>query len=704
MGVGELANALVDKLAGNRKLRLLPSVEMRRPPHKRGSSEEGAALKLLEERVPRRSESTDRIAHEANWTASAAFFGNKQHFSMLGNQIVDIPPDELEIRYLCNMILPYVLRATAKVEAVHGRFACKPASSSTRDLEIARTSMAVWRHIRDAVDYDSEKSLALLWAAICGTAFYKNVFDPAAGDIDRFYMTSEEDSTVLSVQLMSEADRQYRDKTQLFDDLPAGELSCEAVSPFQVWPDRASKRSLKHCRHISQHQWIPLSVVAEAFGVDEKDMKAEGQSSSGLRYEEAIANMAPGMGWSGSNPTSEDYSQKTYLTQSWERPSIDYPRGRYLAAGGGRVLRDMANPYVSGRTNAAHLPWTKLDWTTMPGRFWGIGLVELLRSIQFRRNESRARMHEFENVFGQPATFMPKGAEVSPNMMTTKPGALIEYNPVNGTPTTGPKPELPSEVLMNAQTCDQEMARIASLSDIDTGKAPGQIRSSDGLQTLFEDRDMALTHTMSNALRADRENGRQHLAIAQVFYPSERVATFRGPNGQWAAQQFTSADLNNDIISLGEPGEFETTASERRGIMQAVQAGGLQPQTNPQHAQMFVKALKYGTSEELVEDILQHELRQDREIREIIGLSRLDDAAYPVSPWEDDAAHMRVLVRFFHKDEFDRLDDAAKLALGVHYSLHEQQASKKMKAQLELMALTQSTPATKGVASQAKAG
>lgn len=688
------------------KLRLLPSLqETQRAPYRPGSKEHGDVLEVMERRAPQRTISVDRIALEANWVANAAFYGNKQHFSMLGNQIVEIPPDELEVRYLCNMILPYVLRQTQKVHAINGRFAVKPASGDTRDMEIARTSMNVWKHQRDVIDYETEKGLALLHAATCGTAFARSLFDPTSGDADRFYRTSVDDPTEISVHMMSDEDRRFRDRNMIFDDLPAGELDFEAVSAFQVFPDPASKRGIKHCRYITQRQWVPIQSVAEAFGVDEKDIKPQGQTSANLQYEQAIATMTPGFAWYGSNPQSKDFQEQTYLTQSWERPCREYPRGRYIAIAGELVLRDTWNPYCASRYRWVHLPWTKLDWHTMPGRFWGIGIVELLRSIQFRRNESRARMHEFEAVFGQPCTFMPEGGATSPNQMTTKPGSLVSYNPAVGTPTVGPKPELPSEVLMNAQTCDTEMARIASLSDVDTGRAPGQIRSAAGFEALFNDRDLALNHTMGNVLRWDRDNGRQHLAIAQLFYSAERVARSRGPGGSWAASQFTGADLNADVVMLGEPGEFESTASERSGLMQIIQAGGLNPQMNPQHAQVVVKALRYNSTEQLVEDILQHELRQEKELREITALALMGETGvYPIAPYEDDAAHMRVCERFFHTDEFERLPQVAKDAHAAHWQLHAAQAEQKQRVHLEMLALTQSTPGSKGVASQAKPG
>lgn len=665
----------------------------------RNSLRANETLAMIELRVPKRTQAIERIGFEQSWVRDSLYYRGKQKFALIGNQPVDIPLKPHEVRYKANFIKVYVSRAVAKVLGIEGHFSAVPQSGGVASREQARVTMAVWDHQKALVDWEDVKYRAHLWAAICGTAFVKNCWDPSKGDLDRFYWADAQDHAVLDAGSMSPSERQFREQNGLYEDLAPGEIECEEMPPFQAYPDPASKGKLKHCRWFAQHQFLQREAIAETFGVDVKDISEEDSTASSQRYEEALALVSSGMTTQGYGSAPPENKNRAWLTQMWERPSSKHPKGRYVATAGGLVLRDTDNPYAADRTRCLFIPFAKLDWQTAPGSFWGLSLVADLVSAQYRRNESRSKTLAYEQLFANPGLLVPINCGVSPAKVTNALGPVYEYNPAMGEPKPFPVPLMPPDVARNAATCEAEMAQLASQSDIDSSKMPGQMRSGAAFAALNTDRDMALSLTMKNSLRFERDCGEQFLALAQLYYSGERVAMYRGPSGEWAAQSFLGANLTTNIRILTEPGQMETSQNFRAQLGEFVQAGIFNPATNPQDRQIVLKALRYRTAEEAIDDVLQHELRQEQEILEMIGNP---GAAYPVLPYEDHVAHMRVLVHFFHSDEFKRLDPDRQTLLQSHWAMHQAAVQAAQEAQLEMIARTQSTPSAPGVASQPK--
>jgi len=665
-------------------------------------------LDLINKRIPRRGSTSSRLLFEQSWIRDLFMFGGKHHIAIVGNQIHEIPPLENEVRYKANFIKPAVIRAVTKIMNIQGRFGVAPDGSSLKALNASRMSEQVFQHLRTQTGYQREKMYALLWAACCGTSFLKNVYDPHRGDNQRFFWMGEQDRRVMPSEFLSPQEQQRKSQLGWFDDYPVGDVSCEAVSPLQIYEDPMSKGKLEHCRYIFQQQWLPKDWVSERFGIDGNDLQVDTYNHAAARFEDALALMNTSItGQYFTMPSEErEGRERVRLLQMWERPSRAFPKGRYVVLAGDTVIRDLPNPYVADQTGVCHLPFVKLDWFSMPGRFWGLSLVSDLVNPQFRYNESRARHAEFEKIFGRPITLMPKGSGLAKDGMELRAGGVYEYNAANGNPMFVPQPTLPPEVLANAQNALGELRSLSAQSDIDAARLPGQLRSGLALNTIQKERDIVLDHTTMNSLESDAACGKQFLALAKLFYTSERLVAMRGSNGEWAVKAFQAADIRNDVRVIGEPGEYETSEQFQNRLIEFIQTGVLQPATNSQDKQMLLKALKFHTTEEIMTDYTQHEERQEEEIRRMaLNPKAYADKPYPVLPFEDDAAHMRVLERFMNNlDEFDKLDPMAQSVIKMHWEMHNQQQSMKQANALQMMAAQRGAPGQKGVASQPAPG
>lgn len=665
-------------------------------------------LELFRKRLPYRQATGDRVVIEEGWLRELCFFAGKHYSAIQGNRVVDIPPRRHEIRYKANFVKPAVLRAVSKIMELSPRVAIAPpvGVGNARAREISRISEGVRGHLEDASDFRHQLFMAYLWAACNGTSFLKTIFDPERGVPERFYHMAKGDRRVIAEEFLSPEDKRQRDAALLFDDYATGEVSTEACSSFQFFHDRLSRTDLEHCRWAFQVQFIDRDYVAEKFGVKPEDISTAGQTSALQRWEEALALMTTSTTsyyYNGVESDSE-WQNRCWFAQMWERRSRAHPRGRYCAVAGDTVLRDDNNPFSADINGWCEIPFTKVDWCPMPGRFWSMGLVADLMAPQFRYNESRARQAEFERVHGRPSIFVPKDCGIPAGMQTLEPGAVYEYNPNIGKPEPGPVPQLPREVIENSNMARAEIAQLSAQSDLDSSKLPGQLRSGDAWDAMQRERDITLNVTTEGLLRTLRSWGRQALSLAKIFYDTPRVAKYRGPSGNWAVIQFQSADLSVDVRILGQPGEIETTQSEDRRVQSLVQANVLNTQ-DPKIQTAVLKALRFHTAEELIDDELQHETQQEEETRRMVAnYQDYLDEVYPVLPFEDDAAHMRVLIRLFTDlEEMDKLNDDQKAVLMAHWQLHSNQQLQKTMQQVQLAQATQGTPGARGQPSQPRA-
>jgi hypothetical protein len=58
-----------------------------------------------------------------------------------------------------------------------------------------------------------------MWAAICGSGFYRVHFDPSAGEPDRFYFRSRTDKVLIPPDILNSAERNSLERELLFEDL-----------------------------------------------------------------------------------------------------------------------------------------------------------------------------------------------------------------------------------------------------------------------------------------------------------------------------------------------------------------------------------------------------------------------------------------------------------------------------------------------------
>ena len=598
---------------------------------------------------------SERVAQEELSIRSMAFFVGKQYFWQDGIHLFE--PDgtqsEDDVWYKANICKPLTQKAHARVLAVQGSFRVAPVSGSRFHRVAAKTSEKVLDHLRVATDYEAAKSEALLWAAITGSGYLKITWDPTLGEAQRWYHSPANRSEIVFPQ---PNEIQRYEQNGWFYDLPEGDIRVAPVSPFAFyWDWSARSGRIEDCRWVAQVTFVDIEDLIDMYGDKAREVSISDNHAyyGSSYYEEAVAFMT-------SRSTVFDFSLKASTTPQhkrgkrarvvewWEKPGVTNNNlGRRIVIGGDTVLVNTDNKY---RATGFPLPFVHFSWGRLPGRWWGVSLMEDLTEPQFHRNRARSVQIEHQDTFGQPSYFIPDDWNIPPSNLTGKSGGVYTYPRTSpGKIHTGPTPNLPREVAENASVCQQEMTFIASQSEPEL-KIPGSLRSGAGVDAVMREKNLGLTATQKWALRSDRRAGCVLLGQAKTFYTGRRVFRYMGDGGEYQVEAFRAADLSNDVRITGEPYSDETAFQKRQRILDTVQAGVFELQ--PELQVTVLKALEFGTDDEAIKRRLQGEEKQERELHEMVRDfekypidMNTGEGGYPVEEWNPHEDHERVLRR-----------------------------------------------------------
>lgn len=659
-------------------------------------------LDMIRKRVDPHAVRVERYAMEEMWLANFAYYSGHPWFYIENGRIWDATPDlpEHKVIYKANLIRSACLRAAAKIVNVRPRFRAVPQSASIMHRNVAETSERVFDHIRDKNDWDQTLLTNTLWAMICGSAFYKVWFDPLKGDKQRFYTQG---GRPVPTPLIDPQTQRAMDAAGQFEDVTLGDVRIDVCSPFSIYHDWTSRdKSVEGCQWIGERHFLDRQLIAERYGIDEQDLQPEETSGGLLQYEEAVAFLNSNMGFpplTWATPLDKRGERCMYV-EMWERPSRRYKKGRRVVYAGQRIIRDEENPYIGDKTGLAHLPYVKQDWTKHPGRFWGSSLVEDMRSPQHHLNDARACKLEFLRIFGRPITYIDANSGLDPDKMSLDPGGIYKISAMSRPPIHSPTPQLGPNITEIAQECQSDLLAIASQSEIDGSKMPGQMRSGAALRTLQEDRDVALSVSSAEAIRATRDVGRMALSLGQMFYGQKRTLRYLGEDNQVEYRDYVAADLTNDLIVIGDPSIADSVTAKRAEVLDAIQVGALNPQMVPEDRELVLAALHYNDSSVAVNVKLQARRNQEFEIRAMVQDPGKYPNGYPVMDFEDHQTELSVCQQYMYSQEFKTLDPFTQSIIAQHAKMHQMELQKQQLAQLQMMEAAKGMPGQQGKASQ----
>jgi len=663
----------------------------------RGSLNAAEAQQYVRHYVDSSGDAPERRALERLWFVNKAYYMGAQYI-VLDDGRLRVPRRRGKNRefFQANKILPKVVKALAKLLSTNTDFIVAPKSGDFEDVLAADTAMRVWESIKQQTKWRSKMRRATLEAALCGTGWMKVTFDPMKGTAERIY-TNEDGSASLEPEFNPDLRQRFEQENRFVDDYP-GEIDISVPSTFNVyWDPNARSGGVDDCAWMAQVNYTPIEDLIDRYG--DMEFSGDKDESGAHLYEENIANLASGLqGSSGLGAGAKSQvGSRVKVVEYWERPlPRNDMKGRYILIAGKKVVRNEANPYAA---SGNPIPFVKVDWFPVEGRFVGLSLVEQLRPSQKAYNRSRSHSIEYQKTYGYAPVWLPKNSAVKAVSLTSVPGQVFEYDVTGGAvPQFGQTPNLPDYVLQNASVAAAEMDEISGQASPAKNAMPSGVRSGAAIQLVQADNNSMLTPVNHANLEATEEVGTMCLQLAGLYYDKPRVAQIVGDGGDIETIKFMGTDLRGhyQLRLRAEPTPLESREAYKQTLLDAVSARALVPESNEADRSLVMRALRFHDDQHIIDAATRQQMDEERIVMRMVR----EDLYLPKpQPFHDPESRLPVLEHFMNGPAFEGLDGMVKQKFLLRWQDFKNQLAEQMKAQLEAAQAQQGMPGQKGTPS-----
>lgn len=477
---------------------------------------------------------------ERKWQLNMKFVNGNQYCGLdASGELRDEESDYYwQEKRVFNHIAPLVDTRLSKLSRIRPVLTVRAASDDERDRHSAALAAAILAAAQDDGELDGVTSAVTTWSEICGTGFYKIIWNSAGGR---------------AVGISENGER-------IFD----GAAEAVAVSPFEIYPYSLTCESLSEQPSIIHAKALPVQDIYAAYGV-----KLAGRSKEEIQFQRLDgAETADGGEFSGYELVIERY----------ERPCIDMPEGRFTAVAGGRVLYDGILPYVNGDGGVRGYPFVKQVSVPSAGNFFGSSVVERLIPLQRAFNAVKNRKHEFMNRIAIGAVAVEDGSVDAEELAEDglAPGKVIVYRQGSNPPEMLSMGNVPDEFWKEEENLLTEFVKVSGTGDW-TENADGfaGITSATGLQLVLEQDDARLNMAYSGVKRAVKEVGKHILRLYRQFATDVRLLKYAGNNNALNLFYFKGSDISSDDVVLDADSDLNMTPAQKRTVIYEMLDKGL---------------------------------------------------------------------------------------------------------------------------------
>lgn len=363
-----------------------------------------------------------------------------------------------------------------------------------------------------------------------------------------------------------------------------GDIQVRVVSPYDFFPENDGVSTYPdeigtiREEHVESLDWIRKHYRA--------GQKVEAESVDAMFRWHRRSNGMVGAVNSEDGMYEEHALVKEFHKEPWveadEDGNVRANRGRSIVIANGVVLLDddymvpsLNNPDVLIPRQKYHwMPWEPRD-----GELFGIGVAELIISLQDIVNTALSQAEDARHRHGSPKILIQEGADLqfSGFLDTGYQSDVLTYRPSPGDPTP---PQLFGNVQMNANWMNEvkmaidAMSRIPGTMDVEIGEAPPNLSAASAIMYLGE---KAAERRKNRIVRFKKlkQNAYSHiLQLIHEKYREERMYAVRGRNDKWEVKSFVGTDLKgqNDVI-IEDEAYFDMRMFKREVIKDALSAG-----------------------------------------------------------------------------------------------------------------------------------
>ena len=492
----------------------------------------------------------ERRSLEAQWQLNLNFIMGNQYSYIASNGGIR----EDEKRYfwqekeVFNHIAPIVETRISKICNNTPSVTVVPASSDEADIESAKLSKDILSSVANRVNLVDIEKTATTWSEICGTVFYKVVWNTDTG---KMVATDE-----------------------LGQAIKEGDVEIEVVSPFEIFPDNLSCERIEDVKSIIHAKAVEVGEIKSLWNVD-----VDSEKVNAFTLDSNVGNLG-GLGYDAhiNKVANIELNNHCVLIEKYTRPNNQNPNGRLTIVAGGKLLFDGDLPYVNDELGNRTFPFVKQISNYMPASFFGVSVVDRLIPIQRAYNAVRNRKHEFFNRAVMNVLAVEDGSVDTDELEIDglSPGKVLIYRQGSKVPEIMQNPKQTLEFDAEEERLLSEFKTVSGVSDM-MSDSYAQYTNMSGvaLQLLAEQDNSRLSTAIDSTKLAVKTIAKFVLRLYKQYAVMPRLLKISGESGDVQMYYWDQNEICSDDVVFDTTSDTNETLAQRRTMLMDLIKQGL---------------------------------------------------------------------------------------------------------------------------------
>lgn len=575
-----------------------------------------------------------RKPFERQWQLNMNFFSGNQYCNIDKRGNVESTEQEFywQNHEVFNHITPLIEARFAKFSRISPKMCVRPNSDDDKDVLSAEKTEKLIAQVFKKQNVDDIVKTVTLWSEICGSGFYKVIWNNSLGD-----------------------------KIGQIDGLDVFEGGAEvlSVSPFEIFPDSLYCQRLEDCQSIIHARAMPVSEIKKKYKTD-----VAGESIGVFNLVENGGNVI------STHSENAVMDNACIVIERYEKPTSEFPNGRVITVAGGKLLYYGELPFSNGRDKTKSFPFIKQDSLINAGRFFGSSIIERLIPVQRAYNAVKNRKHEFLNRLSMGILTVEDGSIDVDNLTEEGlcPGKILVYRQGSKAPEIMDKISMPVDFSDEEEKLLNEFVTISGISDVGLTEKNASVRGASALEILVEQDNERLLST-AEAIRNSYVEISKHIIrlYGQFINQCKLVKT----SDKFSKLKYTYIDKDtlssDDVYCENENELLYSDAQKKNFIYSLLQSGLLNDENDKISEKSKSKVLSVLGYDDLDGKKGIYNLQEEKAQREN---KLLRTHCVSVEEIDDDEVHINEHTRYV-LGEYTELDEQAKQRFFEHIKAHK---------------------------------
>ena len=373
-----------------------------------------------------------------------------------------------------------------------------------------------------------------------------------------------------------------------------------------------------------------------------------------------------------SDPVGGDLDENLCtVIEKYELPTPDYPDGRLITVGGGKLLYMGVLPYVNGKGDKRGYPFVKQVSEKTPGKFFSGSVVEKLIPIQRAYNAVKNRKHEFMNRITMGVMTVEDGSVDVDDLVEEglSPGKIVIYRQGATKPEMMKETSIPEIFGEEEDKLLNEFVIISNVSDVVSAKTERGVSSGAALEILVAQDNERMIIGAESIRASYIEISRQILKLYKQFISGVRAIKQIDEDLKAKIFYVDKNVLTADDVFLDSENELMYTPRQKKDMLLSLyQSGLLNDETGK---------LTPAVKEKLLSLLGYKHLDSGR------GIAKLQEnkassenatiriGAFSIEEVDNDEIHIEEHTRYY-LSEYETLTDKEKQNILNHITAHKQ--------------------------------